>query len=225
MKRTRFTVALVLSAVCALVRAARARAGLSQQAGDTSSCRSRRAAPPTSWRAPSARSSPRCGGSRSSSRIGRAPAAPSAPRSWPSRRPTATRCWCIRRHRRTTLRFIRRCPTTRRKDFVDVAPLGGQPNVLVVAPAPGVQDGVGADRAGEAEARHAQFRLGRQRQRHAHQRREIQARRRHRRRAHSVQGHAGGAHRHADGARHVFLLADLRRAAATCAKASWWHSA
>ncbi len=67
------------------------------------------------------------------------------------------------------------------KDFVEVVPLAGQPNVLVVAPSTGYQDGRRPHRCGEAEARSAQLRVGGQRQRNAHQRREIQARRRHRR--------------------------------------------
>ena len=96
------------------------------------------------------------------------------------------------------------------KDFVDIAPLAGQPNVLVVAPSLRHQVGRRTDRAGEAEAGAAQLRLGGHRQRHAHQRREIQARGRHRRHAHSLQGHARGAQRHARRARHLFLLADFR---------------
>ena len=62
--------------------------------------------------------------------------------------------------------------------FVEVAPLGGQPNVLVVAPATGYKTVAGLIAAGEAEAGRAQLRLGGHRQRHAHQRGEVQARRR-----------------------------------------------
>ena len=36
-------------------------------------------------------------------------------------------------------RSIRTCPTTPLKDFVEVAPLGGQPNVLVVAPSAAIK--------------------------------------------------------------------------------------
>ena len=54
-----------------------------------------------------------------------------------SRRPTATRCSSTRRRTRTTRRSIRASRSTRVKDFVDVAPLAGQPNVLVVAPSTG----------------------------------------------------------------------------------------
>ncbi len=51
-----------------------------------SSCRSRPAAPPTSWRARSRRSCPRRSASSSSWTTAPAPAAMSAPTSWPSRR-------------------------------------------------------------------------------------------------------------------------------------------
>ena len=64
------------------------------------------------------------------------------------------------------------------KDFVQVVPLAGQPNVLVVVAGQRLQDGGRPDRRREEEARRPQLRLGRHRQRHAHQRREVQARRR-----------------------------------------------
>ena len=55
--------------------------------------------------------------------------------------------------RRTTRRSIRTCPYDTLKEFVEIAPLGGQPNVLVVAPSSGIKSVTGPDRAGEAEAR------------------------------------------------------------------------
>ena len=69
----------------------------------------------------------------------RSPAAPSVRRSSRSRLPTATRCWCIPRRTPTTRRSIRPCPYDTAKDFVEVVPLAGQPNVLVVSPSAGVK--------------------------------------------------------------------------------------
>ena len=99
------------------------------------------------------------------------------------------------------------------KDFVQVAPLAGQPNVLVIGAGHRLQDRRRPRRRREEEARGAQLRLGRHRQRHAHQRREVQARGGNRRRAYPLQGHARSADRHDGRARRVLLLADLGGAA------------
>ena len=79
------------------------------------------------------------------------------------------------------------------KDFVEVAPLGGQPNVLVVAPSTGLQDAspTSSPRRRRSRARSTSRSAGIGSGTHINAR-EIQARGRHRRRAHPVQGHAGG---------------------------------
>ena len=75
---------------------------------------SRRAAPPTSSRAPSARSSRSPSASPSSSRTSPARGAVSAPNSPPRQRPTATRSWAARSARtRSTRRSTRTCRTIR----------------------------------------------------------------------------------------------------------------
>ena len=126
----------------------------------------------------------------------------------------------LRRRRRSTPRSIRASRTTRRRTSSRWRPLGGQPNVLVVAPATGYKNVADLIAAAKEDAGCVELRFRRHRQRHAHQRREVQAGRRHRRRAHSLQGHAGSADRHDDRARDLFLFADLRRRCPTCAKAS-----
>jgi tripartite-type tricarboxylate transporter receptor subunit TctC len=99
------------------------------------------------------------------------------------------------------------------KEFVEIVPLGGQPNVLVVAPSLGIKSV--ADLIAQAKQKPGNsLRLRWDRQWHAHQRREIQARDEDRRRARSVQGHTGSADRHDGGPRHI----SSRRSPPRCRK-------
>ena len=105
-----------------------------------SSCRSPPAARPTSWRARSGRSSPSCGASRSI--VDNRPGAGGTigagdRRQAPRRRLHAARAFGGALA--STRRSIRDLPFDTRKDFVEIAPLGGQPNVLVVAPSTGIK--------------------------------------------------------------------------------------
>ena len=95
------------------------------------------------------------------------------------------------------------------KDFVDIAPFAGQPNVLVVAPGSPVKSV--ADLIAEAKAKPGaiNFASAGVGTRHAPQSGEIQAGDRHQRHPHSLQGHAGRAHRPPRRARRLLLRADL----------------
>ena len=111
------------------------------------------------------------------------------------------------------------------KDFIDVAPLAGQPNVLVVAPSTGyktVADLIAAAKAKPGALNFGSAGTGSGTHINAEKFRlaagiDVGP--------HPVQGHAGSADRHDDRAHHVFLFADLGGAAATYAKASSSRSA
>ena len=106
------------------------------------------------------------------------------------------------------------CPTTRSRTSSRSRTLGGQPNVLVVAPSTGftTTSPISSLRRRRRPARSTSRSAGIGSGTHINAR-EVQARRGHRRRAHSVQGHARGADRHDDRPRDVLLLADLGGAA------------
>ena len=63
------------------------------------------------------------------------------------------RCSCIPQRTRSIPSMYPDLPFDTLKDFVEIAPLGGQPNVLVVAPSVRHQVRRGPDRAGEARIR------------------------------------------------------------------------
>ena len=62
------------------------------------------------------------------------------------------------------------------RDFVNLALLGGGPNVLIASPESGLEDAARFRQGGEGQSRQAQLRLRRHRQRHALQPREAQDR-------------------------------------------------
>ena len=99
------------------------------------------------------------------------------------------------------------------KEFVEVATLGGQPNVLVVAPATGFTTTLRSRRRAKKRPGALNYRLRGHGQRHAHQRARNSSSPPASTPAHSVQGHAGSDDRHDDRTRDVLLLAHLGRAA------------
>ena len=82
------------------------------------------------------------------------------------------------------------------RDFVNLALLGGGPNVLIARPRVRLKTLADFVDAAKAKPGQAELRLRRRRQRHAFQPREAQDRDRHRRAARAVQGHARGDRRH-----------------------------
>ena len=134
-----------------VARTRRCRHGAARSAGATRrpirtsrcgwSSRSRRAARPTSsaarWRAKLQEMLGPAGGGgepRRRRRLGRLGSSCCAPT------PTATRCSPTRRRTSRTRRSTRRCATTRCKDFANIAPLAGGPNVLIVEPGDRLED-------------------------------------------------------------------------------------
>ena len=179
----------------------------------TSSCRSPPAALPTSWRARSARNSPSCGASRSSSTIEPGPAGPSARRSSPSRRPTATRCWCIPPRTPTTRRSIPTCPSIRPRISSKSCRSPGSRTCSWSRRRRASRSVAELIALAKQKPGQLNFGSGRHRQRNPYQRRKIQARRGHRRAPHPYKGTPEALTDHDGGAGDVFLFADFRGAA------------
>ena len=134
--------------------------------------------------------------SRSWSTTGPAPAARSAPARSPRPRPTATRCWSIRRATPSIPRSTPTSPTTRPRTWWASACSPQQPNVLVVAPSKGWKtagDLVKAAKAKPGKLTYASAGTGSATHMNAEK---FKAARRHRRPARALQGHARGAERH-----------------------------
>ena len=159
------------------------------------SFRSVPAAQPTSSRASCSMRFRHSSASRSWSRTGSAPAAPSPPAQSPRPIPTAIRCSRPRPPTPSLLPSTRTCPTIAAADFAAVIPFGSLPNVLVISPAKGFKTIQEMVAAAKAKPGIVQLRFGRRRLGHPSERRAAAPERRLRGGARAVPRRAGGADR------------------------------
>ena len=152
------------SALAAAVGRAHRRAAGRRQDRALHPAQRHRLAASTRSRARRSRRWPRRSAIRSWSTTSRAPAASSACRRWPSRRPTASRCRVVSNNVVILPSVYKSVPFDMPGDFTPIAVVGATPIVLVVNPnkVP-AKDRKEFARAAQEQARRAQLRLGRQR--------------------------------------------------------------
>ena len=147
------------SPLAAAARRCRSRArvradGLPDPARSASSCRSRRAAAPTSCRGWCSRTCRACSARRSSSRTAPARRAGSAPAWWRSPTPTGTRCWSRPKSSLVIAPHIgQSIGYDPLKDFAPVSLLTRNTVMLVVHPSVPAQHVAGVHGAGARQAR------------------------------------------------------------------------